>query len=145
MRYDGNADKPHSLACLTLSALKNAILSWQLQLYSLASLTLIIFILSWQLWLYSLSSLTLTLIIFILPWQLQLYSQASPTLVSNKSFFTRVGWVLLYVHRNRRLIRDGSPGQPPRLSHSSWTLFTSVKQIILYWCQTHNPLPVSNK
>ena len=27
--------------------------------------------------------------------------------------------VLLYVHRNRRLIRDGSPGQPPRLSHSS--------------------------
>ena len=28
--------------------------------------------------------------------------------------------VLLYVHRNRRLIRDGSPGQPPRLSHSSW-------------------------
>ena len=30
------------------------------------------------------------------------------------------GWVLLYVHRNRRLIRDGSPGRPPRLSHSSW-------------------------
>ena len=27
--------------------------------------------------------------------------------------------VLLYVHRNRRLIRDGSPGRPPRLSHSS--------------------------
>ena len=27
--------------------------------------------------------------------------------------------VLLYVHRNRRFIRDGSPGQPPRLSHSS--------------------------
>ena len=26
--------------------------------------------------------------------------------------------VLLYIHRNRRLIRDGSPGQPPRLSHS---------------------------
>ena len=28
--------------------------------------------------------------------------------------------VLLYVHRNRRLItiRDGSPGRPPRLSHS---------------------------
>ena len=54
-------------------------------------------------------------------------------------------WVLLYVHRNRRLIRDRSPGQPPRLSHSSWTLFTGVKQIILYWCQTHHPLPVSNK
>ena len=29
---------------------------------------------------------------------------------------------LLYVHRNRRFIRDGSPGRPPRLSHSSWTL-----------------------
>ena len=27
--------------------------------------------------------------------------------------------VLLYVHRNRRLIRDGSPGRPPRLSHGS--------------------------
>ena len=27
--------------------------------------------------------------------------------------------VLLYVHRNRRLIRDGSPGWPPRLSHSA--------------------------
>ena len=27
--------------------------------------------------------------------------------------------VLRYVHRNRRLIRDGSPGRPPRLSHSS--------------------------
>ena len=27
--------------------------------------------------------------------------------------------VLLYVHRNRRLIRDWSPGRPPRLSHSS--------------------------
>ena len=27
--------------------------------------------------------------------------------------------VLLYVHRNRRFIRDGSPGRPSRLSHSS--------------------------
>ena len=27
--------------------------------------------------------------------------------------------VLLYVHRNRTLIRDGSPGRPPRVSHSS--------------------------
>ena len=26
---------------------------------------------------------------------------------------------MLYVHRNRRLIREGSPGRPPRLSHSS--------------------------
>ena len=34
-----------------------------------------------------------------------------------------VGWlveVLLYVHRNRRFIRGGSPGRPPRLSHSFW-------------------------
>ena len=30
--------------------------------------------------------------------------------------------VLLYVHRNRRFIRDGSPGRPPRLSHSSRAL-----------------------
>ena len=27
--------------------------------------------------------------------------------------------VLLYVHRNRKLITDGSPGRPLRLSHSS--------------------------
>ena len=27
--------------------------------------------------------------------------------------------VLLYVYRNRRFIRGGSPGRPPRLSHSS--------------------------
>ena len=39
-----------------------------------------------------------------------------------------VGWVLLYVHRNRRLIRDGSPGRLPRLSHNSWSLFTSFIQ-----------------
>ena len=32
--------------------------------------------------------------------------------------------VFLYVHRNRRFIRDGSPIRPPRLSHSSWTLTT---------------------
>ena len=30
--------------------------------------------------------------------------------------------MLLYVHRNHRFIRDGSPGRPPRLSHSSWAL-----------------------
>ena len=30
--------------------------------------------------------------------------------------------MLLYVHRNRRLIRDGSPGRPSRLSHSSYIL-----------------------
>ena len=33
-----------------------------------------------------------------------------------------VGCVSLYVHRNRRLIRDGSPGRPPPLSHSSGVL-----------------------
>ena len=33
-----------------------------------------------------------------------------------------VGWVLLYVQRNSRLIRDGSPGRPPRLSHICWAL-----------------------
>ena len=37
--------------------------------------------------------------------------------------------VLLYVHRNRRLIRDGSPGRPPQLSHSSWAL--NVKSVSL--------------
>ena len=35
--------------------------------------------------------------------------------------------MLLYVHRNRRFIRDGSPGRPPRLSHSSWALGGSTK------------------
>ena len=37
-------------------------------------------------------------------------------------FVLEVGWVFFYVHRNRRLIRDGSPGRPPWLSHSSWAL-----------------------
>ena len=39
-----------------------------------------------------------------------------------KSGQMRVGWVLHYVHRNRRLIRDWSPGRPPRLSQSSWAV-----------------------
>ena len=30
--------------------------------------------------------------------------------------------VLLYVHKNRWFIRDGSPGRPPRFSHISWAL-----------------------
>ena len=30
--------------------------------------------------------------------------------------------VLLYIHRNCRLIMDGSPGWPPGLSHISWAL-----------------------
>ena len=37
--------------------------------------------------------------------------------------------VLLYVHRNRRLIRDGSPGRPPRLSHSSRALLLQVSTV----------------
>ena len=41
-----------------------------------------------------------------------------------------VGWVLLYVHRNCRFIRDRSPGRPPRLSFSSWPLN--------HWCQTQD-------
>ena len=40
-----------------------------------------------------------------------------------------VGWVLLYVHRNRMLFRDGSPGRPPRLSHSSWALMGPSAQV----------------
>ena len=38
---------------------------------------------------------------------------------STRDIPTIVAEVLLYVHRNRRFIRDGSPGRPPRLSHSS--------------------------
>ena len=36
--------------------------------------------------------------------------------------------VLLYVHGNRRLIRDGSPGRPPRLSHSARALGSPIAQ-----------------
>ena len=44
--------------------------------------------------------------------------------------------VLLYVHRNRRLIRDGRPERPPRLSYSSWTLgfmLTLCRFKLQYW------------
>ena len=38
--------------------------------------------------------------------------------------------MLLYIHRSRRLkIRDGSPGRPPRLSHSSWALSTETVRL----------------
>ena len=40
--------------------------------------------------------------------------------------------VLLYIHRNCRLIRDGSPGQPPQLSHSSWALYIYICGFILF-------------
>ena len=43
------------------------------------------------------------------------------------------GWVFLYVHRNRRLIRDRSPGWPPGLSHSSWGLHM-FKHYLVYMC-----------
>ena len=50
-----------------------------------------------------------------------------------------VGWVLLSIHTNRRFIRDGSPGRPPRLSHSSWTLKVKKKrkdfQLSKYVCE----------
>ena len=44
----------------------------------------------------------------------------------------------LYVHGNRRLTRDGSPGRPPRLSHSSWTLKakSAAKKTTTYSCHT---------
>ena len=44
-----------------------------------------------------------------------------------------VGWVLLYVHRNHRLIRDGGRGRPPRLSHSSWALMVWSSGKALGW------------
>ena len=53
---------------------------------------------------------------FCLPAQCLRYRNAKP------AYWFRPIEALLYVHRNRRLIRDGSPGRPPRLSHSSWAL-----------------------
>ena len=39
--------------------------------------------------------------------------------------------MLLYVHRNRRFIRDGSPGRPPRLSHSFLSsVFSGVRATV---------------
>ena len=47
----------------------------------------------------------------------------SPLLSSHlNKLTTELVEVLLYVHTNRRLIRDGSLGRTPRLSHSSWVL-----------------------
>ena len=61
----------------------------------------------------------------------------SPTLYESPPGFEILAdvEVLLYVHRNRRLIRDGSPKQPPRLSHSSWALekFLLSTQRYLAW------------
>ena len=52
-----------------------------------------------------------------------------------------VGWVLLYVHRNHRLIRDGSPRRPPRLSHSSWAL-TDIEWLIYYIHTPTHPISI---
>ena len=51
--------------------------------------------------------------------------------------------VLLCVHKNRRLIRDGSPGRPPRLSHSSWTLNLAkcIHAYLYIWTQFYVQLP----
>ena len=47
---------------------------------------------------------------------------SSADLCSSSVLLYVVVEVLFYVHRNRRFIRDGSPGRPPRLSHSTWAL-----------------------
>ena len=43
--------------------------------------------------------------------------------------------MLLNVHRNRRLIRDGSPGRTPRLSHNSEAL--RIGAFIVQCCFTY--------
>ena len=45
-----------------------------------------------------------------------------------KQTLSSVGWMMLYVHR---LIRDGGPGCPPRLSQCSWALLASTETIRL--------------
>ena len=51
--------------------------------------------------------------------------------------------VLPYVHRNRRFIRDGSPGRPPRLSHSSWALNVWSFCTCVYTCGARFVISVS--
>ena len=55
-----------------------------------------------------------------------LWKSSSVHLTDNGPFLSfqgrSFGWVLLYVHKNCRLMRDGSLGRPPQLSHSSWPL-----------------------
>ena len=47
------------------------------------------------------------------------FTQCTRLFTAGRSFMEKVVVeVMLYVHRNRRLIKDGSPGRPPRLSHS---------------------------
>ena len=45
--------------------------------------------------------------------------------------------VLLYVHRNRRLIRDGSPGRPLRLLHSSWARNLYSDAVFTLYSESH--------
>ena len=45
-------------------------------------------------------------------------SDLHPLKIIKNNIYFFVVEVLLNVHRNRRFIRDGSPGRPPRLSHS---------------------------
>ena len=59
--------------------------------------------------------------------QWHLYADVDQSYMSPSSAQWRklmFGSVLIYVHRNRRLIRDGSPGRPPRLT------FTQLQS----WC-----------
>ena len=45
---------------------------------------------------------------------------------NHTEFYVRLVEVLLYVHRNRRLIRDGSPGLPPQLTFTQLLFYVSV-------------------
>ena len=52
-----------------------------------------------------------------------------------RAFFSSM---LLYGHRTLRFIRDGSPGRPPPLSHSSWTQWASWD---CCWCDSSPAKP----
>ena len=52
--------------------------------------------------------------------QLRKPSSTSLLLISPGLRIHSYGWRVLYVHRNRRLIRDGSPERPPDF-HTFWT------------------------
>ena len=53
--------------------------------------------------------------------------------------------VLLYVHRNRRLIRVGSPGRPPRLSHGSWARHGILRLPVLFDVKSFEWFPASQR
>ena len=55
-------------------------------------------------------------------------------LIAFAGIFHFVVEVLLYAHRNRRSVRDGSAGRPPRLSHSSWAL-SLYSAITMLFCK----------